>query len=126
MVGLAAIVRLAGRLLRIVVEFRDFLGVHALGREPLRNVVIPQPLDVGEHLGGTGSRSRAGGREGIADQDDFRLNMAFSDNRSAGRILTGPFTVNSPIMRCRPGIIARMDCSGACRNRDSHGSVISR
>ncbi len=65
--------------LRIFVECRDLFRAHAFGRQPLRNVDVAQSFDVGEHLGGAGSGGRAGGREGVADQHDSRLDMALAD-----------------------------------------------
>jgi len=46
--------------------------------KPLRDVDVAQALDVGEHLCGAGPSRRAGGREGIADQHDARLQVTLA------------------------------------------------
>ena len=78
-VGLRGRPGVAGGLDRIVVERRDLGLVHAVGREPGRNMDVAEPLDVGEHLVGAGSGDRAGGLEGVADQHDTGLAMARAD-----------------------------------------------
>ena len=85
---------------------------------------VAEPLDVGEHLVGAGSGDRAGGLEGVADQNDAGLAMAVLTYRSAGRILTSPVTSNSPVIRRSRGSAAFIVCAGrgasaAARDRRS-------
>jgi len=63
----------------IGVERRDLGLAHALACEPLRNVDVAEPLDVGEHLIRAGAGNGAGGPEGIAHQHQARLLMAAAD-----------------------------------------------
>ena len=74
----------AGLLDRIVVERRDLVGVHAVGREPGRDMHIAESLDVGEHLVGSGPGHRAGGLEGVADQNDAGLAIMGADIEIGG------------------------------------------
>src|SRR3954464_6300503 len=66
----------AGLLDRIVVEGRDLVLGHAIGRKPCRNMDVAEPLDVRENLVGTGAGDGAGGPEGVADEDDAGLLIA--------------------------------------------------
>src|SRR5581483_813429 len=54
----------AGTLERIVIEGSDLGFIHAFGREPIWNVNIAEPLDVGKNLVRPGPTHRAGGFEG--------------------------------------------------------------
>ena len=91
MVGLGEASRLAGLLLRIVVELRDLCRGHAVGRKPLRNVDIAQPFDVGEHLGaGPGDRKQLVSKKASPIRTMPGWRWTGADIQSAGRILMSP------------------------------------
>src|SRR6266567_2882615 len=77
--GLRARPFVAGLLHRIVVELHDLFLSHAVGRQPGRNMDIAEPLDVGEHLVGTGPGDGAGGCKGVAGQNDAGAAMTGVD-----------------------------------------------
>src|SRR5436190_24009520 len=77
--GLGCGVRIVVPLGAIIIEGRDFLLTHALGGEPARNMNVAEALHVREHLADAGPRRRAGGREGVADQNDPGLPIARGD-----------------------------------------------
>src|SRR4029450_13531421 len=69
---------------RIVVKGSDLVSVHALGRKPGGDMDVAELGDVGEHLVGAGTGNRAGGRKGVADQNEAGLAIAGGDINIGG------------------------------------------
>ena len=52
---------------------RVLVGVHAVGRQPVRDVKVAEAFDVRKNLVGAGARGGAGGCKGIADKNQAGL-----------------------------------------------------
>jgi hypothetical protein len=73
MVSLRGRCSVAGSLDGIVIEARDLVRVHAIGRKPVGDVQVAEAFDVREYLAGSGARGRAGGCKSIADKNQAGL-----------------------------------------------------
>ena len=87
---------------------------------------VAELLDVGEHLVGAGAGDRAGGRKGVADQDDAGLAIARRDVEIGRPDLDVAGNANSPVMRRSRGSAAFSVSAGLRRISRSQGSSVSR